>query len=101
MLYSYSFANRKRDLSDIFSTIIADEPRFISNFKRVADALPEGDIHICENGGNAPSARRADIDHRAGEGFGIFFCFHKRTASHFYVKDDRVSARRNLFAHNA
>ena len=38
MLYSYSFANRKRDLSDIFSTIIADEPRFISNFKRVADA---------------------------------------------------------------
>ncbi len=38
MLYSYSFANRKRDLSDIFSTIITDEPRFISNFKRVADA---------------------------------------------------------------
>ena len=38
MLYSYSFANRKRDLADIFSTIIADEPRFISNFKRVADA---------------------------------------------------------------
>jgi len=38
MLYSYNFSNRRRDLSDIFSTVIADEPRFISNFKRVADA---------------------------------------------------------------
>lgn len=32
MLYSYSFANRKRDLSDILNTIKRDEPRFISNF---------------------------------------------------------------------
>ena len=39
MLYSYSFSNRKRDLSDIFSTVIADEPRFISNFKHVANAV--------------------------------------------------------------
>lgn len=38
MLYSYSFANRKRDLSDILSSVIKDEPRFISNFRRVADA---------------------------------------------------------------
>ena len=38
MLYSYSFANRKRDLSDILSTVIRDEPRFISNFKPVPDA---------------------------------------------------------------
>jgi hypothetical protein len=38
MLYSYSFANRKRDLSDILSTVIKDEPRFISNFRRVPDA---------------------------------------------------------------
>ena len=38
MLYTYSFANARRDLSDIFSTVIKDEPRFISNFKRVADA---------------------------------------------------------------
>lgn len=38
MLYSYTFANRKRDLSDILSTVIKDEPRFISNFRRVADA---------------------------------------------------------------
>ena len=38
MLYSYSFAERKRDLSDIFSTIIKDEPRFISNFTRTTDA---------------------------------------------------------------
>ena len=38
MLYTYSFANNRRDLADIFSTVIRDEPRFISNFKRVADA---------------------------------------------------------------
>lgn len=38
MLYSYSFANARRDLADIFSAVIRDEPRFISNFKRVADA---------------------------------------------------------------
>lgn len=39
MLYSYSFSNRKRDLSDIFSTVVAEEPRFISNFKKVSDAV--------------------------------------------------------------
>lgn len=38
MLYSYSFSNRKRDLSDILSTVIRDEPRFISNFKTVPEA---------------------------------------------------------------
>ncbi len=38
MLYSYSFQNRKRDLSDILSTVVKDEPRFISNFKTVASA---------------------------------------------------------------
>lgn len=38
MLYTYSFANTRRDLADIFSSVIKDEPRFISNFKRVADA---------------------------------------------------------------
>ena len=37
-LYSYSFQNKKRDLSDIMSTVIKDEPRFISNFRRVEDA---------------------------------------------------------------
>ena len=31
-LYTYSFINKKRDLSDIMSTVIKDEPRFISNF---------------------------------------------------------------------
>ncbi len=35
MLYSYSFQNKKRDLTDILSTVIKDEPRFISNFKPV------------------------------------------------------------------
>ena len=39
MLYTYSFANRKRDLSDIMSTVIKDEPRFISNFRTGADAV--------------------------------------------------------------
>ncbi len=38
MLYSYSFSNRKRDLSDILSTVVKEEPRFISNFKNVPDA---------------------------------------------------------------
>ena len=32
-LYTYSFENKKRDLSDVLSTIIKDEPRFISLFK--------------------------------------------------------------------
>lgn len=32
-LYSYSFQNVKRDLNDVLSTIIKDEPRFISSFK--------------------------------------------------------------------
>lgn len=33
MLYTYSFQNKKRDLSDVLSTVIAGEPRFISNFR--------------------------------------------------------------------
>ncbi len=32
-LYTYSFQNKKRDLSDILSTVIKDEPRIISLFK--------------------------------------------------------------------
>ena len=38
MLYSYSFSNKKRDLADILSTVIREEPRFISDFRPVADA---------------------------------------------------------------
>ena len=38
MLYNYSFANRKRDLSDVMAAVIKDEPRFISNFKPAPDA---------------------------------------------------------------
>lgn len=38
MLYTYSFQNKKRDLSDILSTVIKNEPRFISNFKTVGVA---------------------------------------------------------------
>ena len=41
MLYSYSFQNKKRDLSDILSTVVKDEPRFISNFRPVADATQQ------------------------------------------------------------
>lgn len=41
MLYSYSFQNKKRDLSDILSTVIKDEPRFISNFKPVENAMQQ------------------------------------------------------------
>ena len=41
MLYSYSFANRRRDLSNVFSTVIKDEPRFISNFKLGADCTSQ------------------------------------------------------------
>ena len=37
-LYSYSFQNKKRDLADIMSTVIKDEPRFISNFRTVENA---------------------------------------------------------------
>ncbi len=39
MLYSYSFADRKRDLAGVMSTVIKDEPRFISNFRPGADAV--------------------------------------------------------------
>ncbi len=38
MLYSYSFADRKRDLAGVMSTVIKDEPRFISNFRPGAEA---------------------------------------------------------------
>ena len=38
MLYNYSFANRKRDLADVMSAVIKDEPRFISNFRVSAPA---------------------------------------------------------------
>ena len=38
MLYTYSFQNKKRDLSDILSTVVKDEPRFISNFRSVEEA---------------------------------------------------------------
>lgn len=40
-LYSYSFANKKRDLSDILSTVVKDEPRFISCFKSVPEAAAQ------------------------------------------------------------
>ena len=38
MIYSYDLQNKKRDLSDVLSTVIADQPRFIQLFVRRADA---------------------------------------------------------------
>ncbi|MDD5697091.1 MAG: DUF5309 family protein [Victivallaceae bacterium] len=40
-LYTYSFVNKKRDLTDVLSTVIKDEPRFIANFKRVEDTAQQ------------------------------------------------------------
>ena len=40
-IYAYSFLNKKRDLSDILSTVVKDEPRFISNFTAVADGTAQ------------------------------------------------------------
>jgi hypothetical protein len=37
-LYTYSFQEKKRDLSDVLSTIVKEEPRFISNFTNVENA---------------------------------------------------------------
>ena len=41
MLFSYSFQNKKRDLSDILSTVVKDSPRFISNFRTVENAIQQ------------------------------------------------------------
>ena len=38
MIYSYDLLNKKRDLADVLSTVVAAQPRFISLFPRVADA---------------------------------------------------------------
>lgn len=38
----YSFADKKRDLSDILTTVIRDEPRFISNFNRIVRCGGDG-----------------------------------------------------------
>ena len=40
-IYAYSFINKKRDLSDILSTVVKDEPRFISNFKSAQNAAAQ------------------------------------------------------------
>ncbi|MBR7127869.1 MAG: DUF5309 family protein [Lentisphaeria bacterium] len=41
MLFSYSFQNKKRDLAEVLSTVIKNEPRFISNFKMVENATQQ------------------------------------------------------------
>ena len=40
-IYSYNFQNKKRDLADIMSTVIKNQPRFISYFNTVADATQQ------------------------------------------------------------
>jgi hypothetical protein len=37
-VYEYALANRKRDLSEILATVVANEPRFISSFPRRGNA---------------------------------------------------------------
>ena len=41
MLYTYSFQDKKRDLSDVLSTVVKDEPRFISNFRNLGVATQQ------------------------------------------------------------
>lgn len=41
MLFSYSFQNKKRDLSDILVSVVKDSPRFISNFRPVENATQQ------------------------------------------------------------
>ena len=43
MFYTYSFSNATRCLADIFSSVVKDEPRFISNFRSVGKV--NGDKH--------------------------------------------------------
>ena len=38
----YSYADKKRDLVDILTTVIRDEPRFISNFNRIISCGEDG-----------------------------------------------------------
>lgn len=38
-VFSYDLASKKRDLSDLLNTIVADQPRFISNFAPVTNAF--------------------------------------------------------------
>lgn len=40
-IYSYDLKNKKRDLSDVLSTIVKDEPRFISQFAPVEQATQQ------------------------------------------------------------
>ena len=71
-IYAYSFLNKKRDLSDILSTVVKDEPRFISNFTTVADGTAQKhewledqitgrSIKVLSVAGNVVTAGAADI----------------------------------------
>ncbi len=71
-IYAYSFLNKKRDLSDILSTVVKDEPRFISNFTTVADGTAQKhewledqisgrSIKLLSIEGNKAAAAAADI----------------------------------------
>ena len=71
-IYAYSFLNKKRDLSDILSTVVKDEPRFISNFTAVADGTAQKhewledqitgrSVKVLGVSGNTVTAAAADV----------------------------------------
>lgn len=108
MLYSYSFSNRKRDLSDVFATVIKDEPRFISNFRRVPDARCrkhewiEDHLHGCRI---APSScRNGELflskDDAAKLRVGTTLCLKNDPALFSVARLDCVSATVRLEAAN-
>ena len=49
MLYNYSYADRKRDLSNVLETVIHEEPRFISNFRMAPDAISAKHEYLEDN----------------------------------------------------
>ena len=61
MIASYNLLNKKRDLSDMLSTIVADQPRFISNFRPVTNAFaPKHEWNEDLIGGRSVTATAVD-----------------------------------------
>lgn len=61
MIASYNLLNKKRDLSDMLSTIVKDQPRFISNFRPVTNAFaPKHEWNEDLIGGRSVTATAAD-----------------------------------------
>ena len=71
-IYAYSFVNKKRDLSDILSTVVKEEPRFISNFQNITyasaqkhewleDQITGRSVKVLSVAGNVVTAAANDI----------------------------------------